>query len=380
VTPRSALRRARRIVVKVGTSLLAPPTGGVHPRRFGELAREVAGILDSRREVVLVSSGAVGLGARRLELADPPESIPVKQAAAAVGQIDLCRRYERAFGRHGYRVGQILLTHAGLADRERFLNARHTLQALLAARVVPIVNENDSVATEELRFGDNDQLAAQVVNVTGAELLVLLTDTDGVFDRPPSEGGGARVPEIREVTARVLRTTTREGSSLGSGGMRAKLEGARTAARFGVPTVIADGRSRGTLARILAGEEVGTLIHGAASRLSSRKHWIAYSLKPRGSVRLDAGAVSALLEGGRSLLPIGVVEVAGRFSVGDPVSCVGPDGEEIARGLIAYNRAELEVIKGHRTSRIQELLGFSNGPAIIHRDDLVLLHEHSPGN
>jgi glutamate 5-kinase len=366
-------------VVKVGTSLLAPPEGGAHPRRFGELAREIVEIRGNRREVVLVSSGAVGLGVRRLELETRPESIPGKQAAAAVGQIDLCRRYERAFGRHGLRVGQILLTHAGLADRERFLNARHTLQALLEARVVPIVNENDSVATEELRFGDNDQLAAQVVNVTGADLLVLLTDTDGVFDLPPSAGGRARIPEIPEITPGVLQATTREGSSLGSGGMRAKLEAARTAARFGVPTVIADGRRRGMLARILGGEDVGTLIRPSASRLSSRKHWIAYSLKPRGSVHLDAGAASALLEGGRSLLPIGVVDIDGRFSVGDPVSCITPDGEEIARGLIAYSRAELDLIKGHRTSQIRELLGFSNGPAVIHRDDLVLLHERPRG-
>lgn len=373
------LRGARRIVVKVGTSLLAPPAGGAHPRRFGELAREIVEILGRRREVVLVSSGAVGLGARRLELETRPESIPGKQAAAAVGQIDLCRRYERAFGRHGFRVGQILLTHAGLADRERFLNARHTLQALLEARVVPIVNENDSVATEELRFGDNDQLAAQVVNVIGADLLVLLTDTDGVFDVPPSAGGGTRIPEIAEVTPNLLRATTREGSSLGSGGMRAKLEAARTAARFGVPTVIADGRRRGMLARILHGEDAGTLIRPSASRLSSRKHWIAYSLKPRGSLQLDEGATRALVEGGRSLLPIGVVDSAGRFSVGDPVSCVTPDGHEIARGLIAYSRAELDLIKGHRTSRIQGLLGFSNGPAVIHRNDLVLLHERPRG-
>jgi glutamate 5-kinase len=373
MTRRSLLRGARRVVVKVGTSLLAPSGGGVHPRRFGELAREISDVLDAGREVILVSSGAVGLGVRRLELDSRPESIPGKQAAAAVGQIDLCRRYERAFGRRGYRVGQILLTLGGLSDRQRFLNARHTLQALLAARVVPIVNENDSVATEELRFGDNDQLAAQVVNVAGADLLVLLTDTDGVFDCPPSVGRGTRIPVIREVTAQVLRRTTREGSSLGSGGMRAKLEGARTAARFGVPTIIADGRRAGSLARILAGEDFGTLIQPATSRLSSRKHWIAYSLKPRGSLELDAGAVRALRVGGRSLLPIGVIGVAGRFGVGDPVSCLAPDGEEIARGLIAYDRAELDVIKGHRTSQIQDLLGFSNGPAVIHRDDLVLL-------
>jgi glutamate 5-kinase len=218
------------------------------------------------------------------------------------------------------------------------------------------------------------------VNVIGADLLVLLTDTDGVFDVPPSAGGGARIPEIAEITPSLLRATTREGSSLGSGGMRAKLEAARTAARFGVPTVIADGCRRGILARILHGEDTGTLIRPSASRLSSRKHWIAYSLKPRGSLQLDAGAARALVEGGRSLLPIGVVDSVGRFSVGDPVSCLTPDGEEVARGLIAYSRAELDLIKGQRTSRIRELLGFSNGPAVIHRNDLVLLHERSRGS
>jgi glutamate 5-kinase len=367
------LGRARRCVVKVGTSLLAPPDGGVHARRFSELARDIAELLDAGRQVVLVSSGAVGLGVRRLELASRPDSIPAKQAAAAVGQIDLCRRYERAFARFGRRVGQILLTHAGLSDRERFLNARHTLHALLAAGVVPIVNENDSVATEELRFGDNDQLAAQVVNAIGADLLVLLTDTDGVFERPPSQGGGPRVREIEAITDQVMRQTTREGSSLGSGGMRAKLEAARTAGRFGVPTVIADGRQRGTLQRILAGEDVGTWIWPAESRLSSRKHWIAYTLKPRGTLHLDAGAARALREGGRSLLPIGVLELEGRFGVGDAVRCTGPDGDEIARGLSAYNRDELDVIKGQQTGRIAELLGFSNGAAVIHRDDLVVL-------
>ena len=370
---RSDLKRARRLVVKIGTSLLTPPGGGARNRRFAELARDLASLISSGVEVILVSSGAVGLGVRRLGLDQRPESIRGKQAAAAVGQIDLCRRFERAFGSQQLLVGQILLTHAGLANRERFLNARHTIQALLAHGAVPLINENDSVATEELRFGDNDQLASLVVNVSGADLLVILTDIDGLHDRPPNEPGAKRLAEVHEVTRALLQRSGSGGSKLSTGGMRAKLEAARSTARFGVPSVIADGRPRQIVSRILAGEDLGTLVHPAKQQLSSRKHWIAYSLKPRGSLRLDPGAVRALRERGRSLLPIGILQVQGQFHVGDPVRCIGAGGAEVARGLISYGAAEVDVIKGHRSPRIRELLGYSNGDEVIHRDDLVLI-------
>ena len=362
-------------MVKLGTSLLAPPGESVHTRRFSELARQIATLVSEGHEVVVVSSGAVGLGMRRLQLSERPRSIPEKQAAAAVGQIDLCRRFERALGRWDLVVGQILLTHAGLADRERFLNARHTLETLLDRGVVPVVNENDSVATEELRFGDNDRLAAQVVNCCGADLLVLLTDVDGLHDRPPGKPGARRIAELEEVTPAALDLAGGTGSDLGSGGMRSKLEAARTAAHFGVPTVIADGRGRGVLERIRAGEDLGTRVRPSCDRLSSRKHWIAYSLEPRGELRLDAGAVRALHAGRASLLPAGVVAVSGRFGIGDLVRCVGPDGEEVARGLISYDSADVGRIMGQRSSRIGALLGYSNGEQIIHRDDLILLGE-----
>lgn len=375
---RSALRQARRIVVKVGTSLLAPGEGGVHERRFSLLAADVAALVASRRQVILVSSGAVGLGARRLGLDRRPQSIPEKQGAAAVGQIDLCRRYERVFSRRGLHIGQILLTHAGLADRERFLNARHTLNALLGLGVVPVVNENDSVATEELRFGDNDQLAAQVVNTIGADLLVILTDVDGLRSW---EGGslGARISDVPEVSRGLLEGATltdADGASdagFSSGGMHAKLEAAGAASRFGVPTVIASGRAPSILKRIVAGDDVGTLVHPANEALSSRKHWIAFSLRPQGDVSIDDGAVRALRHHGRSLLPIGIIGVRGRFGVGDLVRCLSDAGDEIARGLISYSAEEIDVIKGHRTSRIPEVLGYSNGNEVIHRDDLVVL-------
>ena len=369
---RAELKRARRIVVKIGTSLLAPPGGTIHAQRFSELARQICEISQRPRDVVIVSSGAGGLGARRLGIRTLPRSIPEKQAAAAVGQIDLCRRFERAFARRDRVIGQILLTHGGLADRERFLNARHTLNALLESGAVPVVNENDSVATEELRFGDNDQLAALVVNCCAADLLVLLTDIDGLHDRPPSEPEARRISELSEVSDADLENTAGTPSQWSKGGMQSKLLAAQTAARFGVPTLIADGRRRDALPRLLAGEDLGTLVQPSGEQLSSRKHWIAFSLRPQGQLKLDPGAVRALRERRASLLPVGVTGVSGSFGVGDLVRCVSPSGEEVARGLISYDSTELGVIMGHRTSRIAELLGYSNGKHVIHRDDLVL--------
>ncbi len=370
---RQNLARCKRLVVKLGTSLLAPPDGNIYAPRFFDIAKQVAALMHRGHEVVLVASGAVGLGNRRMGRDRRPTSIPAKQAAAAVGQIDLCRRFGRAFHREGRIVGQILLTHAGLADRERFLNARHTLNALLADGVVPLINENDTVATEELRFGDNDLLAALVVNTCSADLLILLTDIDGLHDAHPGEPHAQRIPEITQVTRRLLDSAGGSGTELGTGGMRSKLEAARMAARFGVPSVIADGQRPEVLGDIMAGEDVGTLVRASEDQLSSRKHWIAFSQKPRGALQLDAGAVQALAERRASLLPAGVIGVSGKFRIGDLVRCLGKGGEEVARGLIAYDSAEVEVIMGQRTSRISSLLGYSNGNAVIHRDDLILL-------
>ncbi len=370
---RSKLSRCKRLVVKVGTSLLTPPEGHIYAPRFFDFAHQIAALMNEGHEVVLVASGAVGLGTQRMGLEKRPTSIPGKQAAAAVGQIDLCRRFGRAFAREDRIVGQILLTHGGLADRERFLNARHTLQALLTDGVVPLINENDSVSTEELRFGDNDQLAALVVNTCSANLQILLTDIDGVFDKHPEEPDAERISEIEEVTPELLERTSSRGSLFGTGGMRSKLEAARNAAHFGVPTVIAGGHTPDVLPRILAGEDLGTLVQPSANQLSARKHWIAFSQKPRGALELDDGAVRALSERRASLLPAGVAGVSGRFGVGDLVSCLASSGEEVARGLIAYTSAEVDVIMGHGTGRISSLLGYSNGNAVIHRDDLIVL-------
>ncbi|MBW2240856.1 MAG: glutamate 5-kinase [Deltaproteobacteria bacterium] len=373
MTERKIALEAKRIVVKVGTGVLTDG-GAVRPRVMGSIARQVADLMDEGREIVLVSSGAIALGARSLGWSHPGRSIPEKQAAAAVGQIGLAELWRRRLDRHGRRVGQVLVTRTGLEDRERFLNARHTLTTLLGLGAVPVVNENDTVATEEIRFGDNDNLSATVVNLVGADLLVILTDVDGLYEHPPVPGEPkpALVPLVEKIDARVKEAAGGSESAFGRGGMITKLEAVRSASRSGAATVLCNGRKAGVLSRVAAGENVGTLFL-AGSRLAGRKHWLAYTARPLGRVELDAGAVVALRERGRSLLAAGIAKVDGRFGIGDPISCIDPAGNEFARGLAAYGADEIERIKGRKTSEINLLLGYSNGDEVIHRDDLVLL-------
>ena len=378
---RSAARRARRIVVKVGSSILTA-AGAVRPRVFTELIRQVADLTDQGRQVVVVSSGAIAMGSHRLGWSHPGRSIPEKQAAAAVGQIALMERYRLGFGRRGRQVAQVLVTRAGMEDRERFLNARRTLTTLLRLGVVPIVNENDTVSTEEIRFGDNDNLSATVVNLIAAELLVLLTDVDGLYREPPSPET-PRPPRwevVERLTPEIERAAGGSDHAFGRGGMITKLQAARTAALSGAATVIANGRRRGVLTRIAAGEAEGTLfLPEPAQRLASRKHWLAFTARPRGELRLDAGAAQALQERGRSLLPAGITAVSGAFGIGDPVRCTDPDGREVARGLVAYPAADVARIRGLSTRQIASVLGYSNGDEVIHRDDLVLVAQRSEG-
>jgi len=373
-TTRSAVAGARRIVVKVGSSVLTA-NGDLRTRVFSQLARQVTALTDAGRECVLVSSGAIAVGSRELGWHEPGTSIPEKQAAAAVGQIGLIELYKRRFARHERRVAQILVTRAGLEDRERFLNARHTLTTLLGIGVVPIVNENDTVATDEIRFGDNDNLSATVVNLVGADLLVLLTDVDGLYTAPPVEGAAA--PTIFEVidavTPEVERAARGSVSAFGRGGMTTKLEAAQAAARCGASTVICNGKTRDVLLRVAAGEPIGTLFR-SRERLASRKHWLAFTTRTHGELVLDDGAVRALAQSGKSLLPAGIVEVRGKFGIGDAVACVDSAGRAIARGLTTYSSDALVRIKGRSTDAITQVLGYSNGAEVIHRDDLVLLH------
>ncbi len=370
---RAAARRARRVVVKVGSSILTD-AGVLRRRIFSDLVRQVTALVDDGREVVLVSSGAIAIGSRVLGWTHPGRSIPEKQAAAAVGQIGLVELYRKLFARRGRHVAQVLLTRTGLEDRDRFLNARRTFAELLRLGVVPVVYENDTVATEEIRFGDNDNLSANIVNLVAADLLILLTDVEGLYAAPP-ERGRPKPPLYDVVDAlspELDRAAQGSGHAVGRGGMTTKLEAARTAARSGAATIVCSGREKDALVRACAGEAVGTLFL-PGERLASRKHWLAFTTKPRGEITVDDGAARALLERGRSLLPAGIVAVRGRFAMGDPVSCVDAAGRELARGLAGYAAEDVERIKGRKAREIATLLGFTNGDEVIHRDDLVVV-------
>ncbi|GIW41049.1 MAG: glutamate 5-kinase [Candidatus Binatia bacterium] len=367
------LSKVRRVVVKIGSGPLSGPDG-VDRERIRALAEEIAELGSRGVQVVLVTSGAVATGARKLGLGGRPRTIPERQAAAAVGQIDLMALYEECFERLGKHVGQVLLTHDDLANRKRYINARHTLDTLLAAGVVPIANENDTVAIEELNFGDNDNLSALVATLVEADLLVLLSDVPAVYTTDPRTDPSAKPVPLLRFDGQDPPVRATRGGPLGTGGMEAKLGAARKAAAAGIPTVIADGRDPRILARVFdPGVETGTLVLPSGDRLARRKHWIAYTLRPAGSLRVDEGAYRALLRGGRSLLPGGIVQVEGRFQAGDCVRCLAPDGRVFAQGLVNYDAAEIEKIKGRRTADIEAILGYKIRDEVIHRDDLVLL-------
>ncbi len=372
-TPWELVPRAKRIVVKVGTSSLTRG-GQLQPDRFTALARDVAALMEMGRQVVIVSSGAIAVGAHRLGWEHTGHSVREKQAAAAVGQIGLVELYQRRFGNLDRHVAQILLTRAGLEDRERFLNARHTMLELLRLGVVPIVNENDTVATEEIRFGDNDNLAATIVNAVGADLLVILTDVEGLYERAPQPGEPAPplIRTVETITPEIEAAASGAGTRFGSGGMITKLEAAKNAASSGAATVLCHGRKKDVLQRLVAGEEHGTLF-APGDRLRGRKHWLAFTAKTHGRIVIDDGAARALEERGRSLLPAGVLRVEGTFEIGDSVSCVNERGEEIARGLTVYSSNDVAKLAGLATKEIDRVLGYSNGDEVLHRDDLVLV-------
>jgi glutamate 5-kinase len=373
---RPAAAQAHRIVVKVGSSVLTRD-GVLRSRVFGDISRQVSELFDAGREIVIVSSGAIAIGAQELGWNHGDRSIPEKQAAAAVGQIGLIEHYRRRFARRGRRVAQILVTRGGLADRERFINARHTLLELLRIGVVPIINENDTVATEEIRFGDNDNLSATVANLIGADMLIILTDVDGLYQSPPGEGSQSKLFDVVErVTPEIESAAGGSTSAFGRGGMTTKLEAAQAAARCGATTVLCNGRKRDVLLQVAAGEPVGT-IFTTGNRLASRKHWLAFTTRTHGELVLDDGAVQAIARRGKSLLPAGIVEVRGKFRVGDPVACVDSSGRTVARGLAAYASDAVERIARRPTREIAQMLGYSNGDEVIHRDDLVLLEDSS---
>jgi glutamate 5-kinase len=376
VGARRQLGRIRRLVVKVGSGLVTTPAAGPDRRRIGALAADlVAARGETGREVVLVTSGAIATGMARLALSHRPRSMPEKQAAAAVGQSALMRHYEAAFKRHGLAVGQVLLTAQDIGDRARYLNARNTLLALLRFGVLPIVNENDTVAVEEIKVGDNDNLSALVASLIEADLLVLLTDVDGLYTANPAVDRDARKLDTVEAVTDDIARLVWDGAGAGAvGGMATKLQAAQKAASAGVPMIIANGRTERVLARLLGGEPLGTFFAPRTDRLGARKRWIAFAVPPQGRLTVDAGAVQALTLGGKSLLPSGVVKVDGDFAAGEVVAVVTEEeGKEFARGLVNFDAPELRRIRGAKTREIEFRLGYKSFDEVIHRDNLVIL-------
>ena len=375
-------RKFRRIVVKIGSGVLADPEAGLRVPFIRALAAQVANAWEERGiAFVVVTSGAIAAGRKKLGMREKPRKVALKQAAAAVGQTSLMYAYERAFERRGRKVGQLLLTHEDFENRERYNNARNTIEALLSRGIVPIINENDTVATEEIRVGDNDHLAALVTQMIGADLLILLTDSDGVFDRDPHRHEDARrIPVIDAVNEELLRSAgTLRTRSPGTGGMRSKLLSARVVSEAGTPVVIGSGLSRRSIADILAGKEVGTLVLPAdRGRRNSRKMWIAYARHPHGTIVVDDGAVRVLREEGKSLLSAGVLSVQGKFRRGDAVSISDPRGQEFARGIAAWTSTQVERCKGKKSPEVRAILGEGIPAEVVHRDNLMILPPQEP--
>ncbi|MDP1791648.1 MAG: glutamate 5-kinase [Methylibium sp.] len=367
------MRGARRIVVKVGSSLVTNEGRGVDAAAIGNWCRQLASLAGQGREVLMVSSGAIAEGMKRLGWSARPKEIHELQAAAAVGQMGLAQMYESKLSEHGIGSAQVLLTHADLADRERYLNARSTLLTLLSLKVIPVINENDTVVNDEIKFGDNDTLGALVANLVDADALVILTDQPGLYSADPRKDPQARfIGEAVAGTPELEQMAGGAGSSLGRGGMITKVLAAKRAASSGASTVIAWGREPDVLLRLADGEAIGTLLVARTAKLAARKQWMADHLQLRGAVVIDDGAVAKLRDEGKSLLPIGMVEVQGEFVRGDVIAVRSQAGAEIARGLANYASSEARLIARKPSSQIEGLLGYSNEPEMIHRTNLVL--------
>ena len=371
---RRVVRSAQRWVVKIGSSLVTDGGKGIDPEAIARWAAQVAGLRAQGREVLLVSSGAIAEGMKRLGWVSRPHEIHELQAAAAVGQMGLAQAYESGFSKWRLKTAQILLTHEDIADRRRYLNARSTLHTLLQYRVVPIINENDTVVTDEIKLGDNDTLGALVTNLIEADVLVILTDQEGLFTADPRKDASATLVEFgHAMDPQWMAMAGGAGSGIGKGGMLTKVRAAQRAARSGAATVIASGRESEVLLRLAAGESVGTCLAADLAPIAAKKQWMADQLQLRGRLTLDAGAVKVLLEQGKSLLPIGVAAVDGEFERGDVVACMTPDGREIARGLVNYGASDARRILRKPSHEIEAILGFIEETELIHRDNLILI-------
>ncbi len=371
---RKQIGKSKRWIIKIGSALLTNEGRGLDKKAIKNWVEQMAFLRKANIEIVLVSSGAVAEGLTRLKWKQRPNALYKLQAAAAIGQMGMVQTYEAFFQEHGLHTAQILLTHDDLRNRQRYLNTRSTLCTLIHLNVVPVVNENDTVTTEEIRFGDNDTLAALVANLIQADLLVILTDQQGLYETDPRINPKATLIEEAYAGDSSLEAMAgKTGGNLGRGGMFTKIRAAKLAARSGTTTLIASGRVPNVLSKIAAGDNIGTLLRPAQAPIAARKQWLASHLKMSGRLYLDNGAVKVLCNSGKSLLAIGVTRAEGNFARGDMVSCLSPDGKEIARGLVNYNSEDTRKILGFPSQKIEEILGYVDEPELIHRDNLVLL-------
>lgn len=372
---REALQKAKRIVIKVGTSTITYANGKRNFSQIDRLAREISDLQNQGKEMILVTSGAVAVGVDRMGLPGKPKTIPGKQAAAAVGQGVLMHTYEKFFADYGQIVAQVLITKTEAIDRHRYTNTRNTFMELMRQRVIPIVNENDVVALDELKIGDNDNMSALVAGIVDADLVIILSDVDGLYTaNPQTHPDAVIVPEVAEITPEIEASAGGVGSARGTGGMATKIQAAKAATSSGIHLVIASGTEKNAITRVLQGEELGTLFVSRENRLQFRKRWLAFGAKIAGSIVVDDGCAKAIRKaGGCSILPAGVFTVQGEFLPGSTVSVIDKDAHELARGLVHYSSAELEQIKGCNSGEIANILGHKNFDEVIHRDDLVIL-------
>ena len=372
MTRKEILKDVKKMLIKIGSAVLTGDNG-LDLHIIEQLVEEMVELKKRGCQIVIVTSGAIASGKHRMGLTGHLKSMPQKQAAAAIGQGRLMRVYSNAFGKYGLYVAQILLTMSDLTDRKRFLNIRNTLTTLMDWGVIPIINENDTVAVDEIKFGDNDHLAAMMANITETHLLINLTNTEGLYDHNPNRSKKAKViPLVREISEVIEQAATDETSDVGSGGMRSKVMAAKKVTAFGIPYIIAPGKEPGILRDLFAGKERGTLFLPMKDHLNSRKYWIAFTLRSRGKLTLDDGAKKALIEEGKSLLPSGIIAVEGDFHVGDPVLCLDTAGKILAKGLTNYGTEEIGKIMGLKTSKIQQVLGYKDYDEVIHRDNMAV--------
>ena len=372
MTRNEILKDVKKMLIKIGSAVLTGDNG-LDLHIIEQLVEEMVELKKRGCQIVIVTSGAIASGKHRMGLTGHLKSMPQKQAAAAIGQGRLMRVYSNAFGKYGLYVAQILLTMSDLTDRKRFLNIRNTLTTLMDWGVIPIINENDTVAVDEIKFGDNDHLAAMMANITETHLLINLTNTEGLYDHNPNRSKKAKViPLVREISEVIEQAATDETSDVGSGGMRSKVMAAKKVTAFGIPYIIAPGKEPGILRDLFAGKERGTLFLPMKDHLNSRKYWIAFTLRSRGKLTLDDGAKKALIEEGKSLLPSGIIAVEGDFHVGDPILCLDTAGKVLAKGLTNYGAEEIGKIMGLKTSKIQQVLGYKDYDEVIHRDNMAV--------